>query len=151
MMCISYDEGMEGMRHSTLHQRTSHFFQWVDEVTSRVGAAAGVAALLLVFMIGLAFAGYPSTWQMYFATASNAIVLVMLFVLKHTQDRQQTALQLKLDELIRASPVADDHLVQIERADEHELIEREKAKIEVHEALRSDVEEPSNTLDETAK
>ena len=94
------------MRRSTLHQRTSHFFQWVDEVTSRVGAAASVAALLLIFMISLAFAGYPATWQMDFATASNAIVLVMLFVLKHTQDRQQTALQLKLDELIRSSPVA---------------------------------------------
>jgi len=69
---------------------------------------------------------------------ANAIVIMLLFALKHTQDRQQTALQLKLDELIRSSPAADDHLVQIERAEEKELVERVRDQIEVHDSLRSD-------------
>jgi low affinity Fe/Cu permease len=80
---------------------------------------------------------------MGFATVSNAVVIMLLFALKHTQDRQQTALQLKLDELIRSSPAADDHLVQIERAEEKELVERVRDQIEVHESLRSD-----STVDE---
>jgi low affinity Fe/Cu permease len=45
-------------------------------------------------------------------------------------------LQLKLDELIRSIPAADDHPVQIERADEKELVERKLDQIEVHESLR---------------
>ena len=57
--------------------------------------------------------------------------------MKHTQDRQQTALQLKLDELIRSTPAADDFLVQIERADEKELGERKHEQIAKHESLRS--------------
>jgi low affinity Fe/Cu permease len=71
---------------------------------------------------------------------SDAIVIMLLFAVKHTQDRQQTALQLKLDELIRSTPAADDHLVQIERAEERELIERKQDQIDVHESLRSGVD-----------
>ena len=63
--------------------------------------------------------------------------MVLLFALKHTQNRQQTALQLKLDEIIRALPGADNHLVQIERAEEQELGEREREQIMVHESLRN--------------
>jgi low affinity Fe/Cu permease len=74
---------------------------------------------------------------------------MLLFAVKHTQDRQQTALQLKLDELIRSTPAADDHLVQIERADEKELGERKQDQTVVHESLRngSAVEERDDSED----
>jgi len=55
----------------------------------------------------------------------------MLFIIQHTQSRQQTATQLKLDELIRAIPEADDLLVHIETAKEAELIEREQDHIAI--------------------
>ena len=127
--------------HSALRQRMSRVFQRLDAVISHVNTAAIVSVVLVVFIVSLAFNGFPSRWQMGFSTVSNAIVIMLLFALKHTQDRQQTALQLKLDELIRSSPAADDHLVQIERAEERELVERVRDQIEVHESLRSDHEE----------
>ncbi len=126
------------MSNMTFRRRVSSVLQSIDEVTSRVGSAAGVALLLLAFITALAVLGFPTSWQLGFATVSNAVVLVMLFVLKHTQSRQQTALQLKLDELIRSIPAADDHLVHIERAEERELVSRERDKIEMHESLRRD-------------
>ena len=124
--------------HSALRQRMSRVFQRLDEILSHVATAAVVSFVLIVFIVSLAFDGFPSRWQMGFSTVSNAVVIMLLFALKHTQDRQQTALQLKLDELIRTSPVADDHLVQIERAEEKELVERVRDQIEVHDSLRSD-------------
>ena len=39
---------------------------------------------------------------------------IMVFTIQHTQSREQAATQLKLDELIRALPGADDHLVHVE-------------------------------------
>jgi low affinity Fe/Cu permease len=60
----------------------------------------------------------------------------MLFVIQHTQSRQQIATQLKLDELILASPRADDLLVKIENSEDSELIEREQNHVVHHEALR---------------
>jgi low affinity Fe/Cu permease len=124
--------------HSALRQQMSRFFQRLDEVMSHVATAAAVSVVLIVFIVSLAFNGFPSKWQMGFSTVSDAVVIMLLFALKHTQDRQQTALQLKLDELISSSPAADDHLVQIERAEEKELVERKRDQIVVHESLRSD-------------
>jgi low affinity Fe/Cu permease len=123
--------------HSPLRQRLSRALQRFDEIISHVATAVTVSVVLVVFIVSLAFAGFPSRWQMGFSTVSSAIVIMLLFAVKHTQDRQQTALQLKLDELIRSTPAADDHLVQIERADEKELVERKQDQIEVHESLRS--------------
>jgi low affinity Fe/Cu permease len=133
--------------HSALRQRMSRMFQRLDEMISHVAMAAVVSVVLVVFIVTLAFEGFPSRWQTGFSTVSNAIVIMLLFAVKHTQDRQQTALQLKLDELILSTPAADDHLVQIERADEKELGERKRDQIVVHETLRSgdeerDVDEP---------
>jgi low affinity Fe/Cu permease len=124
--------------HSALRQRLSHILQRFDEIISHVATATVVSVVLVAFIISLAITGFPLRWQTGFSTVSNAIVIMLLFAVKHTQDRQQTALQLKLDELIRSTPAADDHLVQIERADERELVERKQDQIEVHESLRSD-------------
>ena len=91
---------------------------------------------MLFCAVFLAATNFPQNWVTSFSTAASSITLVMLFVIQHTQSRQQLATQLKLDELIRASPEADDHLVHIEAAHELELIEREQDQLAHHEAVR---------------
>ncbi len=124
------------MSDSKLRQRISRAFQRLDELISHVATATVISFALVVFIISLAIMGFPARWQMGFSTVSNAIVIMLLFAVKHTQDRQQTALQLKLDELILSTPSADDHLVQIERAEETELAERKRDHIVEHDNLR---------------
>ena len=124
------------MESSAIPQRFSRVLHWVGELTSRASAAVVATVALLIFLVVSAIEGFPGKWQMVFATVANSITLVMLFVIQHTQSRQQTALQLKLDELIRASPNADDLLVHIEKAEDAELIEREESQVAHHEALR---------------
>ncbi|MDE3007461.1 MAG: low affinity iron permease family protein [Acidobacteriota bacterium] len=98
-----------------------------------------VVVLILVGVnVVMAWRDFPDRWQIVYSTLTNTVVVVMLFALKHTDNRQQTALQLKLDELIRALPTADNHLVQIEQAPEEELGEREREQIAMHEALRTE-------------
>ena len=62
----------------------------------------------------------------------------MVFVIQHTQSREQAAVQLKLDELIRAMPQADDHLVHVEVGADEELVELEHRHLEHHRSLRGD-------------
>jgi low affinity Fe/Cu permease len=124
------------MEHSAIPQRFSQALHWVGELTSRASAAVIAAFVLGVFIMVSAFNGFPSKWQMVFSTVAESITLVMLFVIQHTQGRQQTVLQLKLDELIRSSPNADDLLVHLEVAEDAELIEREQSQVAHHEALR---------------
>jgi low affinity Fe/Cu permease len=124
------------MERSAIPQRFSRVLHAVGDLTSRASASVIAAVLLLIFLIVSTVNGFPNKWQIVFSTLANSITLVMLFVIQHTQSRQQVALQLKLDELIRASPNADDHLVHIENAEESELIEREEGQAAHHESLR---------------
>jgi low affinity Fe/Cu permease len=115
---------------------SSRLLHLVDRGTSRAGTACGVAVAVVIFMTVAACFGFPEPWLLAFHVAAAAVTLVMVFVIQHTQSREQTATQMKLDELIRALPQADDHLVHIEAASDRELIAREESDLEHHGAVR---------------
>ena len=116
---------------------TSRFLHLVDHGTSRAGTAYGVAAAVAIFAIVAACFDFPEPWLLAFHVVAAAVTLVMVFVIQHTQSREQTATQMKLDELIRALPQADDHLVHVEAASDQEVIEREQRDLEHHGAVRN--------------
>lgn len=124
------------MERSAIPRRISRILHWVDDLASRASMSIAVATVLITFIVIMASRGFPSSWQVGFATTAEAITLIMLFVIQHTQSRQQAVLQLKLDELIRASPNADDLLVHLEVAGDEELIRREETQVAHHESLR---------------
>ncbi|HUY06809.1 MAG TPA: low affinity iron permease family protein [Acidimicrobiales bacterium] len=124
------------MERSTSQLLISRFLHWVGDMTARAGAAALVAAIVIGLNIVLITTNYSARWEALFATVSASITLVMLFVIQHTQNRQQAVIQLKLDELIRSSPEADNILVHLEAADDIELIELEQDQIALHSAIR---------------
>ncbi len=126
---------MRPVRASNPLSRAIHHF---DRATSRPATALVVTALILVFGLTLAIAGFPAAWETTFATACAAVTTIMVFTIQHTQSRQEAAIQLKLDELIRALPGADDHLVQVESGADEELADLEQAHFEHHLSVRSD-------------
>jgi low affinity Fe/Cu permease len=79
----------------------------------------------------------PDTILVWFAAVAGAVTLVMVFVLQHTQTRQQDALHHKLDEILHAVPGADNRLIQLEAAPDAEMIEVELR----HAARRDDAHE----------
>jgi low affinity Fe/Cu permease len=114
----------------------SNLLHRVGDLTARSGAALVVAVAVVAFLVVLLREGAPQEWQVGFATVASSITLVMVFVLQHTQSRQQLATQLKLDELIRTSPRADDLLVHVESADEDELRSIERDQLDHHSSVR---------------
>ena len=116
----------------------NRFLHGVDRVVVHPAAAGVIGALVGAFIVALALAGFPESWEVAFSTIAAAITLVMVFVLHHTQHREQVATQLKLDELIRALPQADDHFVRVQAAGDDEVQELEQRHIDHHHATRSD-------------
>jgi len=116
---------------------TSQVLHALDRLTSRAATTVVVAAIVAVFGAALALAGFPETWETAFAAAAAAITTIMVFVIQHTQSREQAAMQLKLDELIRALPQADDHLVHVEVGADDELVALEQEHLEHHRSIRS--------------
>lgn len=124
------------MERSTAQIRISRVVHFVGEVTSKAGATAIVAASVTCYIVLLAVFNFRPSWEASFSAIASAIALLMLFVIQHTQSRQQHVTQLKLDELIRSSPRADDLLIHLETADDEELIAREEQGIAHHASLR---------------
>jgi low affinity Fe/Cu permease len=117
----------------------SRILHWIGDLASRSTSTVVVVALLLAFGIFLAIAGFPLSWEAGFSTVAGAVTLVMLFIVQHTQGRNYLVLQLKLDELIRSSPEANDILVRLEVADDSELNDIEQDQLAHHESLRDPV------------
>jgi len=124
------------VEHSKFQRRVSRVLHAVGEVTSRSATTVAVVVLVILFVAMLALVHFSASWEAAFSTVAGAITLIMLFVIQHTQSRHQTVLQLKLDELIRTSPTADDLFVHIEGGDDVELLAHEKNQIAVHHSLR---------------
>jgi low affinity Fe/Cu permease len=117
-------------------RRISRVLHAIGDLTSKASAALCAAAVVIIFAIVLAIDGFPLNWETSFSAVASGVTLVMLFIIQHTQSRHQLALQLKLDELIRTSPAADDQLVHIEIADDAELDELKKSQQALHESIR---------------
>jgi low affinity Fe/Cu permease len=85
-------------------------------------AAFGIAVLVIFVwaMTGPIF-GFSDTWQLVINTATTIITFLMVFLIQNTQNRDSEAMQLKLDELIRAIEGAHNVLLDIEDLSEEEL------------------------------
>lgn len=88
---------------------------------------APIVGLLLVFSIVLgAVLGFPSGWIAAFEVGTSFVTVMMVLVIQHTQGREQTATQRKLDELLRALPEAESRLMLLEEAPDDILRSVEK-------------------------
>jgi low affinity Fe/Cu permease len=72
---------------------------------------------------------FGNTWLLVINTVANIITFLMIFLIRNAQNRESEAVQLKLDELIRATKAAQNTLLDIEELSEKDL-DRIKARFE---------------------
>jgi low affinity Fe/Cu permease len=104
-------------------QRTvgSRWLYRIDHYSSQpIVAVTAIVLLISALIIGIAL-GFPARWVTAFETATSGVTLVMVFVIQHTQGREQAATQRKLDELLRALPEAQNDLMMLEEASEETM------------------------------
>ena len=104
-------------------QRTvgSRWLYRIDHYSSQpIVAVTAIVLLISALIIGIAL-GFPVRWVTAFETAASGVTLVMVFVIQHTQGREQAATQRKLDELLRALPEARNDLMMLEEASEETM------------------------------
>jgi low affinity Fe/Cu permease len=94
----------------------------------RVAAVVGThAAFLIALAVVLGWAisgpvfGFSDSWQLVINTGTTIVTFLMVFLIQATQNRDGKAIQLKLDELIRAQKSARNVFADLEHATEEEL------------------------------
>ena len=112
----------------TRHTALSRALHRLGDLTAAAWTAGVVAAVAIAWLIAYALAGAPQWMATVLQVAAAGVTLVMVFVIHHTQRRTEAAMQLKLDELIKASD-ADDRIAEIEHAgDELERLRHDQGR-----------------------
>ena len=116
-------------------------------IARRIAVLAGrpmtfflAVTLIVAWALAGPLFGFSDTWQLVVNTATTIITFLMVFLIQNTQNRDTEAIQLKLDELIRATQGAHNALLHLEEMDD-EQIERYRASyMKLAAAARSKLE-----------
>ena len=104
-----------------MNEMFSKFATAVARQSGRPTVFALACALLLAWAVWGPFVGYSENWQLIINTATTIITFLMVFLIQNTQNRDSLAVQIKLDELIRAIDSARDDFIDLEQLSEQQL------------------------------
>jgi low affinity Fe/Cu permease len=99
----------------------SRFANWTARASGHPLAFAMAAAVIVAWLVTGPLFGFSDTWQLVINTATTIVTFLMVFLIQNTQNRDGAAVQLKLDEIIRAMEGAHNALLDLEELPELEL------------------------------
>jgi len=101
---------------------------WFRALSFKVSSCAGsywafivAAGLIVAWLVTGPIFHFSDSWQLVINTGTTIVTFLMVFLIQSTQNRDGKAIQLKLDELIRAQGRARNVFAALEDADEDEI------------------------------
>jgi len=100
-------------------------------VSGQPSAFIVAMAIIIVWAVTGPLFRWSDTWQLVINTGTTIVTFLMVFLIQNAQNRDASAIQAKLDELIRAVGKARNEFIGIEHLSEAELVALLKALEEI--------------------
>jgi len=126
--------------------------KWFANMAQNTAKAAGsssaflaICLITLVWMVTGPLFHWSDTWQLVINTVTNIVSMLMVFLIQNTQNRDSSALQLKVDELLRAVRGAQNTFINLEALNQEDLegLKRKYAELAETARTQSDVTLPA--------
>lgn len=128
----------------------SSFSRAASRVCGRSGMFVVAVGAIVVWAITGPLFGFSDTWQLTVNTGTTIVTFLMVFLIQNTQSRDTEAIQVKLDELIRATRGAHNVLLDVEDLDEQKLADLHEHYLLLARRARSKREERLRSLNASA-
>jgi low affinity Fe/Cu permease len=99
----------------------TRFAKWTAHASGQPASFGIAVTIIILWGISGPLFGFSDTWQLVINTGTTIVTFLMVFLIQNTQNRDSEAIQVKLDEIIRAIEGADNSLLDLEELDEKEL------------------------------
>ena len=124
---------MNHVRPATLFTR---FAKLTAHATGRPLTFALMTLLVVAWAVSGPYFGYSDTWQLTINTGTTIITFLMVFLIQATQNRDAEAIQIKLDEIIRALEGAHNAMLDLEELEEEDLVKLRENYLRLAEQAR---------------
>lgn len=105
----------------------TRFTSRVSEILGRAWVFAIAIALLLIWALSGPVLGYSDTWQLVINTSTTIITFLMVFIIQNTQNRDNLAMNIKLDRILEAHGIDEQDIIVAETKSDKRL-EREQRR-----------------------
>lgn len=107
--------------HTAARRPFSRFAKWIAATMGHPVAFCVALLVVAAWALSGEFFGYSDRWQLFINTGTTIMTFLMVFLIQNSQNRDSAAMQIKLDELIRADADAHNALLDLEELTEKEL------------------------------
>ncbi len=105
----------------------------IPQIVGSPQAFLAAIVVVIAWVVWGIVGGWTTTWLLWPSAVASVTTFLIAFSLQYTQNRDTRAIQLKLDEILRAHEAARDELMKVERLPDGELAAVEEEIVRVRE------------------
>jgi len=99
----------------------TRFTSFISMAMGRPWIFVAALALLIIWALSGPILGFSDTWQLIVNTTTTIITFLMVFIIQNTQNRDNLALNIKLDAMIKKMGIKDQDLLEAEEKSDKKL------------------------------